>query len=92
MRRSCRFRLDEFFSERYRRLLLVSVTLIIFSSPVMRSLEGDETTVMESIESTEEGKSKETMDVEDRLSVGRFDYGYVFLWCSFGVSGSGGWL
>lgn len=39
----------------------------------MPALEEDEMTLTEDVE------SKETTDVEDRLFVGRFDYGYVLL-------------
>jgi len=44
----------------------------------MRTPEGNEVTEMDSIEQvelTEEGESEETMDIEDRLSVGKFDFG-----------------
>lgn len=45
----------------------------------MPALEEDEMTLTEDVESTEQVESKETTDVEDRLFVGRFDYGYVLL-------------
>jgi len=48
----------------------------------MRNSERNEVTDMESmerVESTEEGESVVKVDVEDRLSVGRFNFGYLFL-------------
>jgi len=48
----------------------------------MGDLEGNEITDMESMERVESAEEVElvvTVDVEDRLSVGRFDFGYLFL-------------